>query len=705
MRYHKWPLQGTGSKTYQSIRYGTISAAFGATTYNIAAMPDMIFGSNPDVARLLWHAGVASHMNFGPYASGTGITDARTALVNYFGYQPSAQIVVKGSYTDVAWRDLMHSEIDIGRPVFYSGVDQTTNTGHAWVLDGYTGNDYFHFNWGWSGIADGYYVSGNLNPLGSANYTAFQEAIIGIVPQGSHSVASFTADKVRVDAGESVIFTNLSGGNNTSWQWHFPGGSPAGYSGVTPPQVTYSKSGVFDVMLVVSNGTGSDTMIKHSYIQVLPLAGFRASQTVIQAGSAVNFYDASESSSPLNSWQWHLFGGFPLTSSVKNPAAVIYPNPGQYPVLLKVQDGNNADQRMALKFITVYNNCDTLLNFYMPGWSVQPVNQASFNVYQEDLDSLTPYHNQYISSGWDYFTEAGSNQFVSATSLFLTPGKADNWLIFGPVTIPSSGAELQWKHKFPDHTKRDGYEIILSTTGHTHTHFTSPPVFTVGDNDAFTLGDTAWTHCSAVIDATLYGSQDVYIGVHHFADNMFYIGLDDFMVISCDSFPRAAGLFALDTIIAVGDTVTFYDFTSGDPDQLIWNFPGGLHLNPGDAGPMVTYSQSGVYDVSLTAYFGSFSSSVTKTGYIEVKPISVDDPLTNTPMIVAVPNPFINDIFIKGFNGDVLFEIYDLQGRIVRKGKVSEGQPLNLHDLRSGLWILRIIDDRSNHTVLRIVKQ
>lgn len=50
---------------------------------------------------------------------------------------------------------MIQKELIAGRPVLYSG--QSTAGGHAFVLDGCDENDMYHFNWGWSGYANGYY--------------------------------------------------------------------------------------------------------------------------------------------------------------------------------------------------------------------------------------------------------------------------------------------------------------------------------------------------------------------------------------------------------------------------------------------------------------------------------------------------------------------------------------------------------------------
>ena len=47
----------------------------------------------------------------------------------------------------------MRTNLENYGPTFFSG--QGDDGGHAFILDGYATNDYFHFNFGWSGYNNG----------------------------------------------------------------------------------------------------------------------------------------------------------------------------------------------------------------------------------------------------------------------------------------------------------------------------------------------------------------------------------------------------------------------------------------------------------------------------------------------------------------------------------------------------------------------
>jgi hypothetical protein len=179
MKYHNWPVQGTGSHSYYHPVYGTLSADFGATTYNWAGMPNNVTSSNTSVATLLYHCGVSMDMDYGPYVSYSYATDIVYAYKTYFSYSPACEYYYKINYSTTVWENMIKEDLDNSLPVLYRGSG--SSGGHLFVCDGYSGTNYFHFNWGWSGTYDGYYYLSNLNP-GPYTFNDGQGAILDIEP-------------------------------------------------------------------------------------------------------------------------------------------------------------------------------------------------------------------------------------------------------------------------------------------------------------------------------------------------------------------------------------------------------------------------------------------------------------------------------------------------------------------------------------------
>ncbi len=150
--------------------------------------------------------------------------------------------------------------------------------------------------------------------------------------------ADFTSDVTTIAVDGEVMFEDASTGNPTSWEWTFEGGTPASYTGQTPPAVVYSAEGTYDVTLTVSNEHGETTELKEDYITVTlePAANFEAAETTLLVGESTTFTDLS-SGEPA-SWEWTFEGGDPATFSGQNPPAVTYDSEGTFDVTLVVSN-------------------------------------------------------------------------------------------------------------------------------------------------------------------------------------------------------------------------------------------------------------------------------------------------------------------------------------------------------------------------------
>ena len=113
------------------------------------------------VANLMLYCGQAVKMGYGG-SSGAATSRSRDVYVNYFGFDTRAFWGGRGSYSIDEWFDMLYNEIEEGYPVLYAG--HSSGGGHAFVLDGFDGDNLFHVNWGWGGGSNGWFLVSILNP-------------------------------------------------------------------------------------------------------------------------------------------------------------------------------------------------------------------------------------------------------------------------------------------------------------------------------------------------------------------------------------------------------------------------------------------------------------------------------------------------------------------------------------------------------------
>ena len=94
--------------------------------------------------------------------------------------------------------------------------------------------------------------------------------------------ASFSSPQ-NLCEGNCISFTNQSA-NATTYQWYFPGATPDTSTLSDPAGICYPTSGNYDVQLIVSNSSGSDTLLLPNYITVYPTA---QAQSITQIGDSL----------------------------------------------------------------------------------------------------------------------------------------------------------------------------------------------------------------------------------------------------------------------------------------------------------------------------------------------------------------------------------------------------------------------------------
>ena len=195
MHYHQWPKQTTDIiPGYTTKTLGIVVPETPITTID---WDNMLNWYNPydenkyekyytkeqadAVATLMKLCNVAVKMDFGQSASGASMIDVADAFLNYFDYDNSTIDLLSGFGNDVwnQWNQIIYDELSNGRPVMCSDNE------HAWVIDGYDRNDYFHMNYGEHdkvSAVDGYFSLSGVNCI-----------IIGVQPNDPNTPHAYVA--------------------------------------------------------------------------------------------------------------------------------------------------------------------------------------------------------------------------------------------------------------------------------------------------------------------------------------------------------------------------------------------------------------------------------------------------------------------------------------------------------------------------------
>ena len=195
------------------------------------------------VADLMLYCGYAAQMNYGVDGSGASTYTLAQGMAVYFDYDPNTwKGVTASSYSIAEWDELMYNELAHSRPIIYSGTSKTGG-GHAFICDGYDGNGFYHFNFGWGGSGNGAYKL-----YAAGDYIKNHDAIIGLQPntgvvpddpngndEWEESIIEgivATASNVRIDG--TTVTMRMSNFNETTYGFGFGIGELNSDGTITP---------------------------------------------------------------------------------------------------------------------------------------------------------------------------------------------------------------------------------------------------------------------------------------------------------------------------------------------------------------------------------------------------------------------------------------------------------------------------------------
>lgn len=185
---HRYPEAGEGTVRYRPSGFTDyLEYDFAANPINWEAMAadnGRVTGdeSGDAVARLMQACGMSVKMAYRLSGSGSSLIMAARALVKNFGYDKNMAMFERDYFTEDQWDELLYGELAAGRAVLYSGRSNVDG-GHAFIIDGYSADGYYHVNWGWDGAYDGYFVLTALDPRkNNEGFNYNEQMVVGIRP-------------------------------------------------------------------------------------------------------------------------------------------------------------------------------------------------------------------------------------------------------------------------------------------------------------------------------------------------------------------------------------------------------------------------------------------------------------------------------------------------------------------------------------------
>lgn len=226
--------------------------------------------------------------------------------------------------------------------------------------------------------------------------------------------AALTVSKDTICEGESITFSNLSGGGANAFFWNFGDGGGWVPSAGGTVNHTYNNSGDYTIQIVsnITEGTGgcTDTASIDIHVLATPLASFSFDNNNGCDSMYVNYTNTS--SIDAITWLWNFDNG--QIDNTPTPPIQFYNAPGNYNVELTVSNANGCPNTTN-QILTVYQSP-------VPAFTPTSVcvnEMASFTDNSTFLGT-----DSILTWSWDFGDTGTSNQ-QNPFHIYTTPGFYD----------------------------------------------------------------------------------------------------------------------------------------------------------------------------------------------------------------------------------------------------------------------------------------
>ena len=405
----------------------------------------------------------------------------------------------------------------------------------------------------------------------------------------------------NIPDGMSICVSDTMAHPNTAYTAHITGTpTVAGNFDLKIVARAYSASTQAFLLTMANNMLGQGyssgiTLVVNATGTELPIADFSASNTNAAINETITFTD--ESAFNPTSWAWDFGDG--TTSTEQNPTHA-YAEAGTYTVQLTVENENGSDTEIKEDYITVEqgiicasNACpvesdNTFSETSIPYYTSQPMTYQVNTPIDLCMTIKCPETTSVeVNIYGNYSMSANANiTSMNITSLSNLPAGLNYCL---------NGTYMESEEYLSVHiygTPTEAGEFNINISGEINGTVTSPI--------NMALNNRQLTFASGIV-----------------------------LNISQDPNALVADFVASATRITEGETITFTNL-SQNASAYLWTFTGGNPITSSDENPSVTYSEAGMYSVTLKAAASTLelltnAATETKENYIIVTAPSGSD--------------------------------------------------------------------------------
>ncbi len=389
-------------------------------------------------------------------------------------------------------------------------------------------------------------------------------------------IADFSTTTVcNNNATQFTDLSTLSSGSITAWNWNFGNGN---ISSNQNPSFTFATDGTYNVMLVVSSGTGcNDTTLQSVTINPKPIAAFNGAD-VCEGDSTVFINLSSINNGGISDYTWDF--GDQQGSSLENPTH-LYATAGIYAVTLMVGSDHGCMDTLTK---TINVNARPIANFSTP-----PACHTSNSIFNDNSTA-----NNGNVNGWYWsFGDGGSSNQHNTTHQYNNPGSYTVTLV---ATSDKGCSDTLTRNTIVNPLPVINFSTQDVCFG-SATQFTDASAISSG-----TLNSWNWNFGDNTISSQQnpthqYPSAGTYNAQLIVSSNN---GCLDTLSHSVNVFPLPAANFSSGNV-CYSNITSFFDqsqVTGGGNFTYLWDFGDGT--TDSVANPQHAFINAGIYNVSLT---------------------------------------------------------------------------------------------------------